>query len=228
MKSDFINAVVEILKQTKEREVLNNLEGSIRDFLEQFDIHEDQEGVIIVNREKRINLAMAVVERGMDISEVISLLTWKDFEGLIASILIENGFRCVESYRRRGNSLEKGMEIDVIGIRGQNVLSVDAKMWGVRGGKKTSLRTAAVKQKERTMKLVTQNELLSKKIQVEIKGQYEFIPIIVTWMVEEVELHEGVPVVPVFKFNSFILDFETYRDLIVSYSGQFTQVKNLQ
>ncbi|MHA1286813.1 MAG: hypothetical protein ACTSPB_05345, partial [Candidatus Thorarchaeota archaeon] len=52
------------------------------------------------------------------------------------------------------------------------------------------------------------------------KGQYTIFPIMVTWLVEDVEMHEGVPVVPVFKFNGFIQDFEMYEDRIVSYSGQ--------
>ncbi len=219
MKQDFINIVAEILRETKESGVITSQNEILRDFLDQFGVHGDKEGELFLNREKRIDLAMVAIERGMDISEVIGLLTWKDFEGLIAGILIENGFRCIESYRRRGNSAEKGMEIDVIGIRGNLVLSVDAKMWGVRGGKSSSLRTAVVKQKERTMKLVSLNEHLSKKLKIEMQGFYEFIPIIVTWLVEEVELHEGVPVVPVFKFNSFILDFDIYRDLIASYTG---------
>jgi len=219
MKQDFINIVAEILRETKESGVITSQNEILRDFLDQFGVHGDKEGELFLNREKRIDLAMVAIERGMDISEVIGLLTWKDFEGLIAGILIENGFRCIESYRRRGNSAEKGMEIDVIGIRGNLVLSVDAKMWGVRGGKSSSLRTAVVKQKERTMKLVSLNEQLSKKLKIEMQGFYEFIPIIVTWLVEEVELHEGVPVVPVFKFNSFILDFDIYRDLIASYTG---------
>lgn len=219
MKHDFNNIVVEILKETKENGVFKSQNGFHRDFLEQLGIYGNREGVFLIDREKRIDLAMIAVERGVDISEVIGLLTWKDFEGLIAGILIENGFRCVESYRRRGNSLDKGMEIDVIGIRGKLVLSVDAKMWGIRGGKTSSLRSAVVKQKERTMRLSTQNEYLSRKMKIEMQGIYDFIPVIVTWLVEEVELHEGVPVVPVFKFNSFILDFDTYRDLVVSYNG---------
>lgn len=219
MKHDIDNTLIEILKETKENGEIVGQNGFLRDFLEQFDIYVDRESAIVIDREKRIDLAMIAVERGIDISEVIALLTWKDFEGLIAGILTENGFRCVESYRRRGNSLEKGMEIDVIGIRGKLVLSVDAKMWGIRGGKASSLRSAVVKQKERTMKLASQTEHLSRKMKIELQGAYEFIPIIVTWLVEEVELHEGVPVVPVFKFNSFILDFDAYRDLIVSYEG---------
>jgi hypothetical protein len=220
MKPDFNNTIIEILKQTKDGGVITKENESLTSFLEPFSISRGKEGELIVDREKRISIAMAAVERGMDIAEIISLLTWKDFEGLIASILVEHGFRCIESYRRRGNSTEKGMEIDVIGIRGKVVLSVDAKMWGVRGGKSSALRTAAVKQKERTIRLVTQSEHLSKKIRIETQRDYEFFPILTTWLVEEVELYEGVPVVPIFKFNSFILDFETYRDLIISYAGR--------
>ncbi len=219
MKHDINNTLMGILRETKENNVITSQNGFLRDFLEEFDIYVDKESAIVIDREKRINLAMVAVERGIDISEVITLLTWKDFEGLIAGILIENGFRCIESYRRRGNTLERGMEIDVIGIRGKLVLSVDAKMWGIRGGKSSSLRSAVVKQKERTMKLSSQTEHLSRKMKIEMQGIYEFIPVIVTWLVEEVELHEGVAVIPVFKFNSFILDFDAYRDLIVSYDG---------
>jgi Holliday junction resolvase len=217
MMPDFNNTILEILKQTKENGVITKENRVVMRVLEDFGIHRSKEGMIVVDREKRIDLAMCAVERGQDIAEVIGLLTWKDFEGLIATILAENGFRSIESYRRRGNDIEKGMEIDVIGIQGPVVLSIDAKMWGIRGGKAAALRTAAVKQKERTMKLVANSEHLSKKIQFETQRDYEFFPILVTWLVEEVELFEGVPVVPIFKFNSFIVDFETYRDLIVSY-----------
>ena len=50
-------------------------------------------------------------------------------------------------------------------------------------------------------------------------GDYLLFPVLVTWLVEDVELHEGVPVVPIFKLNSFILDFYQYEDLMVSYLG---------
>ncbi|MHA3964217.1 MAG: hypothetical protein AM325_011855, partial [Candidatus Thorarchaeota archaeon SMTZ1-45] len=60
---------------------------------------------------------------------------------------------------------------------------------------------------------------LSKKITRLTSGNYRLVPVLVTWLVEDVELHEGVPVVPIFKLNSFILDFDQYEDLIVSYLG---------
>jgi hypothetical protein len=222
MKYNFNTIVQEILRKTRENEVIPNDTRLDNVVLEQFSIHQNEDGFFIISREKRIDLAMSLVERGLDIADVINLLTWKDFEGLVATILSENGFRSIESFRRKGNSLIKGMEIDVVGVRGQCVLSVDAKMWGVRGGKSSALRAAAEKQKERTKRLLNQKEALAKRLPSVSEGEYELYPVLVTWLVEEVELHEGVPVVPVFKFNPFILDFEQYQDIIVSYRGMFS------
>jgi hypothetical protein len=149
----------------------------------------------------------------------MELLTWKDFEGFVAAILTEHTYQCVESFRRRGNSQMHGMEIDVIGVRGATIIAIDAKMWGIRSGKATALKTAAEKQKTRTQELSEELDKLAKKIGKLSAREYQLLPVIVTWLVEEVELHEGVPVVPIFKLNAFILDFDQYEDLIVSYSG---------
>jgi len=221
MKATFKSTVIEILDQSKDTGIVDDLESVDTDLCYNLNLHVNAEGKIVVDREKRIDLAMLLTEQGMEIADVVDLMTWKDFEGLVASILRENSFMCTESFRRRGTSHIKGMEIDVIGIRGHVSLSVDAKMWSVRGGKASALRTAAEKQKERTNRLTTQLQQLSKKIPSMTKGQYTIFPVMVTWLVEEVEMHEGVPVVPVFKLNGFIQDFEIYEDRIVSYSGQF-------
>lgn len=219
MKTTLKSTILEILDQSKETGIVVDLECVDTDLCYELNLCANQDGTMVVDREKRIDLAMLITEHGVEIAEVVKLMTWKDFEGLIASILSENNFVCTESFRRRGTSEVKGMEIDVIGIRGNMALSVDAKMWSVRGGKASALRTAAEKQKERTFRLTSQLAQLSKKIPSMMKGLYTIIPVMVTWLVEEVELHEGVPVVPVFKLNSFIQDFEMYEDLVVSYSG---------
>lgn len=220
MKATLKSTILEILDQSKETGIVVDLECVDTDLCHELNLSVSQDGTVTIDREKRIDLAMLITEKGVEIAEVVKLMTWKDFEGLIASILSENNFACTESFRRRGTSEVKGMEIDVIGIRGNMALSVDAKMWSVRGGKASALRTAAEKQKERTFRLTSQLAQLSKKIPSMMKGRYTIIPVMVTWLVEEVELHEGVPVVPVFKLNSFIQDFEMYEDLVVSYTGQ--------
>ncbi|TFG31690.1 hypothetical protein EU527_11895 [Candidatus Thorarchaeota archaeon] len=211
--------ILRILEQTKDRETITDLANLDRNFVLSLGSFKNTDGTYRLERGKRIDLAMMAVEQGADIAEVVKLMTWKDFERLVAGILVENDFLCTESFRRRGTSIVKGMEIDVIGIRGRLGISVDAKMWSIRGSKVAALRTAAEKQKERTFKLATQLDRLLQKITIMKEGKYEFIPIIVTWLVEEVEMHEGVPIVPVFKFNSFILNFEQYQDLMVSYAG---------
>jgi hypothetical protein len=112
------------------------------------------------------------------------------------------------------------MEIDVVGVRGKTIIAVDAKMWSVRSGKASALKTAAEKQKTRTLELSLELDRLSKKLENVVKGSYTIFPVLVTWLVEEVELHEGVPVVPIFKLNSFIHELDYYEDLVVSYTGQ--------
>ena len=220
MKATFKSTILEILDQSKEIGIVVDFECVDTDLCHELNLSINPDGTMTIDREKRIDLAMLITENGVEIAEVVKLMTWKDFEGLIASILSENNFACSESFRRRGTSDIKGMEIDVIGIRGRMALSVDAKMWSVRGGKASALRTAAEKQKERTFSLTSQLAQLSKKIPSMMKGLYTIIPVMVTWLVEEVELHEGVPVIPVFKLNSFIQDFEMYEDRVVSYTGQ--------
>jgi hypothetical protein len=219
MKSTLKSTIIEILDQSKETGIVDNLEYVNADLCYDLNLKISTEGKIVVNRDRRIELAMLLTEQGTEIVDVVKLMTWKDFEGLVANILSENSFSCTESFRRRGARDVKGMEIDVIGIRGRIALSIDAKMWSIRGGKASALRTAAEKQKERTIRLTHQLEKLSKKIPSLTRGQYTIFPIMVTWLVEEVEMHEGVPVVPVFKLNGFIQDFEIYEDRIVSYDG---------
>jgi hypothetical protein len=219
MTSDILDAILEVLKKTKTGDVLQNPTSLNNEMLEQLGLTWTTERTIQIDRTQRIELAKRAVQMGGSIAGIVNLLTWKDFEGFVASILSANTFRCVESFRRRGNSLMHGMEIDVIGVKGQTIVSIDAKMWGVRSGKATALRTAAEKQKVRTQELSRELDRLSMKITNLTPGDYLLFPVLVTWLVEDVELHEGVPVVPIFKLNSFILDFYQYEDLMVSYLG---------
>jgi hypothetical protein len=218
MAPDILNTIMEVLKQTKENGELALADSLGKKVLEILELLQT-DGNFIIDRTQRITLAKLAVEQGANISDIVELLTWKDFEGFVASILTANNFQCVESFRRRGNSLMHGMEIDVIGVRRTTIIAIDAKMWGIRSGKASALKKAAEKQKTRTKELSEELDRLAKKIDKLTLREYQLLPVIVTWLVEEVELHEGVPVVPIFKLNSFILDFDQYEDLIVCYTG---------
>ncbi len=218
MTSEIVPVIMEILKQSKEGNEVSDFCAVDNDLLRQLGIPYSKP--FSIDRKQRIDLALIAATHGASVVDIVNLLTWKDFEGFVAGILAENNYRCVESFRRRGNSLIRGMEIDVVGVRGGTIIAVDAKMWGIRSGKASALKSAAEKQKKRTVELASELERLSKKLNTLTEGPYTIFPVIVTWLVEEVELHEGVPVVPVFKLNSFILDLEQYEDMVVSYSGQ--------
>ena len=226
MASEIIQAIVDILRQTKNGREVSSTDSTIEKVLDQLGVPVSTGSSIQIDRTQRIDLAKVAVKEGANIADVIDLLNWKDFEGFVASILSENTYRCVESYRRRGNSLTHGMEIDVIGVRGDIIISIDAKMWSIRSGKTSALKTAAEKQKKRTLELSEELDKLSTKIGVLAEKTYRLFPVLVTWLVEEVELHEGVPVVPIFKLNSFILDLDQYEDLVVSNSVHYSESSN--
>jgi hypothetical protein len=206
----------DVLKTIIELSLTNSV---ISKLLKQIGVVHTDENSVIIDRTQRIDLAKIAVQKGASIGEIVEFLTWKDFEGFVASILIANNYQCIESFRRRGNSLVRGMEIDVIGVKGSIIIAIDAKMWGIRIGKAAALKTAAEKQKKRTQELSEELEKLSLKISDLRAREYQIFPVLVTWLVEEVEIHEGVPVVPIFKLNSFILDLDQYEDIMVSYSG---------
>lgn len=218
MPSDHVQEMVELLKRSKDSEVVEDLDGIAPTTLEKLQLKAD-EPTVTINRAQRISLAMNIIKLGVQFAKVIEHLNWKDFEVFVAEVLTQNEYRCIESYRKRGNSESQGMEIDVVGVRGRQILSIDAKMWGIRGGKTSALKTAAQKQKERCAHLAEELNLLLKKLPRLNAGVYTIFPAVVTWLVEEVELHEGVPVVPVFKLNSFVVDMFRYEDLIASFSG---------
>ncbi len=219
MAPELLSSIIEILRQTKENGVLVQINSLRSEILDQLGVASVKEDSVGISRTQRINLAKRAVQLGGNIAEVMELLTWKDFEGFVAAVLTENNYECVESFRRRGNSSIQGMEIDVIGARGRTIIAIDAKMWSIRSGKTSALKRAAERQKERTQELSKELDILSNKLTRLTSGEYKLVPVLVTWLVEDVELHEGVPVVPIFKLNSFILDFDQYDDLIVSYLG---------
>jgi hypothetical protein len=91
-------------------------------------------------------------------------------------------------------------------------------MWNIRGGKASALAAAALRQKDRTQKLSRMLPELSERLPL-FPGEYQFVPALVTWLVEDLEIHEGVPVVPVLKLNTFLLDLDVQDEVFVSFTG---------
>ncbi|TXT57497.1 MAG: hypothetical protein BAJATHORv1_10199 [Candidatus Thorarchaeota archaeon] len=212
--------LLEILEKTKNDTQFDDPPKYIIEICNEIGLRGLTDNSIELSREQRMDVARYTVAQGVQIETVVEGLTWKDFEGFIASILVENTYKCTESLRRIGNETAKGMEIDVVGVKGRTILSIDAKMWGMRTGKASALRKAAEKQLERSCELASQLSLIHNRIQTLPRGQYTIFPVLTTWLVEDIMIHQGVPIVPIFQINSFILNFENYQHLIQSFQGE--------
>lgn len=217
--NDRCETILLVLAETKETGTITGVSDAARTLLIRHGARQEGDGSLVVSRQKRISLVIEAVSQGIDIESVVERTTWKDFEGLVARVLNENDYICVESFRKRGKDSSRGMEIDVIGVKGSTIVVIDAKMWGARRGKTSALMTAAERQKERTARLPSQMGKLSEKLGGFRSGTYRLIPVLVTWLIEEVVFHEGVPIVPIFELNSFLLDLSMYEDMLVSFDA---------
>jgi len=137
----------------------------------------------------KLNIAVALLEKGLPIDDISVALDWKDFEGLTAAILASKNFAVIKNM-----ILSKPrMEIDVIGIRLGIAILIDCKHW--KRYSTSSLTASVKKQIERTKHYV-------KKTPGAIS-----IPVIVTLYQDKVDFIENVPIVPIFQFSSFIDEF---------------------
>ena len=219
MTPNNLHNLLKVLRDTKENPILVNPDNETLRVLDSLALGPNNDGFYSLERGLRIELGIKAIELGAEVEKVVSLLTWKDFEVFVAQVLSENGYKCIESYRRRGNASLRGMEIDVIGVRGKTIISVDAKMWGIRKGKSSAIKTAAEKQNERTRQLANELQRVADRVQNMTTGEYELLSVLVTWLVEDLEFHDGLPVVPFYKLNSFLLGFDNYRELMRSHVG---------
>ena len=137
----------------------------------------------------KLKIAVTLLEKGLPIDEISVALDWKDFEGLTAAILTSKGFAVIKNMMLT----KPRMEIDVIGIRLGIAILIDCKHW--KRYSISSLTTVVKKQVERTKHYVAKTP-----------GAVS-VPVIVTLYQDKVDFIEGVPIVPIFQFSSFIDEF---------------------
>ena len=144
----------------------------------------------------KLRLALFLIKHGFPIDEISIVLHWRDFEGLTAEILNYNDFAVIKNMVLT----KPRMEIDVVGIRLGITILIDCKHWKQYAF--SSLKTAVKKQIERTKEYVAKTQ-----------GSIA-VPVIVTLYKDKIDFIEGVPIVPIFQFDSFIHEFYGNLDLM--------------
>ena len=162
---------------------------SVLDFLARNNIGAIDKSVIKFSGSDRLYSAMLALQNGCDIEHVSGCLSWKDFEKLASEALASFGYRTESNVQLR----KPRMEIDVVGVSSGFAIAVDCKHW--KRSNMSLVASFAEKQAARARRLIKHDGTIS-----------QAVPAIMTLHAESVRFAGGVPVVPVHKFRSFVMD----------------------
>ncbi|MEM2660605.1 MAG: restriction endonuclease [Nitrososphaeria archaeon] len=132
---------------------------------------------------------------GASLDEVCKVVSWQDFESFVEKILIEYGYKTFRSFRIKRPRLE----VDVLALKAEFGLVVDCKQWH-KTLSSSALNSIVLKQVERA-KII----LLKEKVLLQNKF---LVPVIVTLYPPPINFVDGVPIVPVERFKSFVSEID--------------------
>lgn len=159
----------------------------------------------------RLFLALQLDPGGLE--DLINGIEWREFEDLIGFIMDRWGYAVLRNIRLRLGG--ESMEIDLIAVKGSDVLLIEAKKW-----RRNAMRSVA-ESHLRKAKLIRDNWLsVIQKLGIPIHYAHIY-PLIVSWKKEEAEL--PIPVIDIAMLNSFIGNLDSLRiglpELVASVSG---------
>jgi protease II len=131
-----------------------------------------------------------------DLAVVSEEVVWQNFERLAAFIFEQNNFRVNVNIVKTHQKTKR--QYDVIAWKGNQAFLVECKKWAGNRYRLSAIKKAVEQHKERT----TFYETITNE---------EAVPLLVTLIEEEIQVYEGVPIVPVQKLNSFVKELDDYE-----------------
>ena len=124
-----------------------------------------------------------------DSEQVSREVVWQNFERLVGFVFEMNDFQVnINKVRTLG---KRRRQYDVIARKNDKIYLIECKKWAGNRYRLSALKRAIEKHKERT------------EFYGDLTGE-KAIPIIVTLIEEDIKFYEEMPIVPIFKLNSFI------------------------
>jgi len=184
------------------------LSGDLLDYLHlQNVVRLDGEALRVVDP---IGLAVEAIRLGADVEAVSGLLSWRDFESLCVEALRSHSYEVVAPFRFKIEG--KKYEVDIVAHRRDVLLCVDCKHWKMRRGQRSKARDAAASHFDKCARLALSADQL-RSAGLEVRIGLHVVPVIVTLMdLGFKKPLNGVCVVPIFKFNNFLLELEAHVD----------------
>lgn len=224
--------VVEVWSEVSDFVGLEQLgKYELTDFLNNFEFLTREKGnynkdYIAIN--KITFILQSITHLDFDLKSLSELLNYSGFEALISEILIKNNYTVINNFRFSDKSNFKSKtkqgryEIDVIGIKRNFILIIDAKQWKHKDVF-SSMNKAANLQYQRVLALEKNPEIFSKLI-YQLLGSspniknflpFKLVPIMITLEYNGIKMNDNkVPLVSIMEFNSFLQEFQIHLDYI--------------
>ena len=171
-----------------------SLAKSVLDYLEVNNIGSASKNTVKFSGSDRIHAAMLALQMRGDIEQISTYLSWKDFEKLASEVLRSFGYRTQTNVR----FAKPRMEIDIVGTSPDGfTIAVDCKHW--KRSNLSSISNFSQKQAERAERLIKHENTIS-----------QVVPVMLTLHAESVTFINAVPLVPIYKFRSFIIDVKGF------------------
>jgi len=156
------------------------------------------------SKSDRMRLAILALQNGNDLETISGALSWQDFEAFASSLLSLSGYL---SECNIYLSKPHRMQIDVVGVNHKSRLAIvaDCKHW--EKSHLASMINHAREQAKRSLELLKCRRNIS-----------QAVPIVLTLYPMSLQFVEGVPIVPISKFDSFIqgLPLSLYQIRVLS------------
>jgi Restriction endonuclease len=167
---------------------------SMIDFLAANNIGSISKSTIKFSGSDRLYAAVIALQMSCDIEQISRYLSWKDFEKLASEVLSSFGYHTQTNVRL----VKPRMEIDVVGTSTDGfTIAVDCKHW--KRSNLSSITNFSQKQVARSERLLKYDKTIS-----------QVVPVMLTLHAESVMFVGRVPLVPIHRFRSFIIDVKGF------------------
>jgi hypothetical protein len=175
---------------------------SILDFLLSNGIGSISKQTVTFRDSDRLKVAALALQMGCDVEQISIQLSWQDFEKLASQVLMSFDYKTQTNVR----FTKPRMEIDVVGVNSGFAIVVDCKHW--KRNNLSSISSYSRKQATRAERLIQCDKKIS-----------QAVPVILTLHAESVRFVNGIPIVPIFRFKSFVMDVKGFLPEICVIAG---------
>ena len=179
-------------------------------------------GVVELNREQRINLAVKAIRIGADAKTISEALGWLEFEELVAFVFEENGFN---THRRfRFNAEGRRWELDVLATQYPYVVCAECKHW-TRGMGNTTARNIIETHVEKCEVFSRHIGDLLRRVKIQRWRNAIILPMTLTLSKTEMKIYRKVPSVNILMLPSFLDGFQGQLERVVHFNVDLPEFK---